>query len=175
MARPPLTTGMPFVRGSFGSVFIGVVLSTSLPSEDEEGIHRDGYAARSVWFIFIAVAVLAAFAVTIPFFPYIPKVAAAQGHALRVPVVAQQFTFLMPSHFPVGKRIIFEVTSRDVNHDFGIYDSEGALVAQVQAMPNYVNNLEVTFHHPGLYTVRCLEYCGVGHAHMEKNFTVEGH
>ena len=158
-----------------GSVFLGVVLSTSFPSEDEDGIHRHGYAARSVWFAFVALFMLAAFAVTIPFYPYIPKVTAAQDHALRVPVIAQQFTFLMPSHFPLGQRIIFEVTSRDVNHDFGIYSSEGDLIAQVQAMPNYVNYLEVTFRKPGHYTVRCLEYCGVGHARMEKEFTVGGH
>ncbi|MEO6923132.1 MAG: hypothetical protein ABI064_03075 [Acidobacteriaceae bacterium] len=158
------------------SVFIGVVISTGFPTDDEDGIHQHGYAARSVWFGFVALAMVAAFAVTIPFYPYIPKVAATQGSpAIRVPVIAQQFSFLMPSKFPVGRRIIFEVTSRDVNHDFGIYDSEGELVAQVQAMPNYVNDLEVTFHKPGNYTVRCLEYCGVGHAGMEKNFTVEGH
>ena len=158
-----------------GSVFLGVVLSTSFPTDDEEGIHRHGYAARSVWFGFVALAMLVAFAATIPFYPYIPKVTAAQGPVIRVPVIAQQFTFLMPSHFPLGQRIIFEVTSRDVNHDFGIYNSEGDLVAQVQAMPNYVNNLEVTFRKPGHYTVRCLEYCGVGHARMEKGFTVGGH
>lgn len=156
-------------------VFIGVVLSTSFPSEDEVGIHRHGYAARRIWFIFIAVFMLAAFVSTVPFFPYLPKVAAAQGPALRVPVIAQQFTFLMPSHFPLDQRIIFEVTSRDVNHDFGIYNSAGDLIAQVQAMPNYVNDLEVTFREPGRYTVRCLEYCGVGHSGMDKEFSVGGH
>lgn len=158
-----------------GSVFIGVVLSTRFPSEDQTGIHRHGYAARSVWFIFVALAMLAAFVVTIPFFPYLSKVTVAQGPVLRVPVIAQQFTFLMPSHFPLKQQIIFEVTSRDVNHDFGIYNPEGDLIAQVQAMPNYVNDLEVTFREPGRYTVRCLEYCGVGHAGMEKEFTVGGH
>jgi len=161
------------VAAQTGSVFIGVVLSTRFPIEDQTGIHRHGYAARSVWFIFVALFMLAAFAITIPFFPYISKVA-AQGPVQRVPVIAQQFTFLMPSHFPLNQRIIFEVTSRDVNHDFGIYDSEGALIAQVQAMPNYVNDLEVTFKEPGRYTVRCLEYCGIGHARMEKEFTVGG-
>jgi cytochrome c oxidase subunit 2 len=78
----------------------------------------------------------------------------------------------MPSHFPVNRRIIFEVTSRDVNHGFGVYDPQGHLIAQVQAMPDYVNYLEVTFHQPGRYTVRCLEYCGIGHAMMEKTISV---
>lgn len=157
-----------------GALFLGVVFSTKFPNEDEDGIHRHGYAARRVWFLFVALFLLAAFAVTIPFSPYISK-AAAQGRTLKVPVIAQQFTFLMPSSFPAEQRIVFEVTSRDVNHDFGIYDPNGDLIAQVQAMPNYVNNLEVTFHEAGTYTVRCLEYCGTGHPAMEKVFYVRGH
>ena len=155
-------------------VFLGVVLSTRFLTEDQTGIHRHGYAARSAWFIFVALFMLAAFVTTIPFFPYLSNVATAQGPALRVPVIAQQFTFLMPSHFPLEQRIIFEVTSRDVNHNFGIYNSKGELIAQTQAMPNYVNDLEVTFQQPGRYTVHCLEYCGIGHARMEKEFTVGG-
>ena len=157
-----------------GSAFIVVALSTRRPIEDQTEMHRRGYAVRSKWFLFITLALLASFVATLPFFPYLSKVM-AQGPALRVPVVAQQFTFIMPSHLPLKQRIIFEVTSRDVNHNFGIYNSKGELIAQTQAMPDYVNDLEVTFQKSGRYTVRCLEYCGVGHSLMEKEFTVGGY
>lgn len=154
-----------------GLLFLGVMLTSSFPSEDEDGIHQQGYAARSIWFLFVTLVMLASFIVTIPFLPYQPKVA-AKSPVQKVPVIAQQFMFLMPSHFPVQQRILFEVTSRDVNHNFGVYDPDGDLIAQIQAMPNYVNNLEITFQKPGRYTIRCLEYCGTGHSHMEKDFTV---
>lgn len=157
-----------------GSVFLAVVLSTRHPVDDQTEIHRRGYAVRWKWFLFVTLLLLAAFVATLPFFPYLPRVA-AQGPALRVPVIAQQFTFIMPSHLPSRQRIVFEVTSRDVNHNFGIYNSKGELIAQTQAMPDYVNDLEVTFPQSGRYTVRCLEYCGIGHAVMEKEFTVGGY
>ena len=36
---------------------------------------------------------------------------------------------------PAGKLVEFAVSARDVNHGFGIYDPQGRLVAQTQAMP----------------------------------------
>jgi cytochrome c oxidase subunit 2 len=40
------------------------------------------------------------------------------------------------------------------------------MVAQTQAMPGYVNKLQVRFTKPGDYEVLCLEYCGVAHHGM---------
>ncbi|HRQ32990.1 MAG TPA: hypothetical protein PLM89_07795 [Anaerolineales bacterium] len=74
---------------------------------------------------------------------------------------------------PVHKVVEFNVTSRDVNHGFAIYNSEGRLVAQTQAMPGYVNKLIFKFDEPGEYTIRCLEYCGVSHHVMLATFTVD--
>lgn len=65
-----------------------------------------------------------------------------------------------------GKPVVFEVTSADVNHGFGLYDPAGVLVAQVQAMPGYVNRLSHTFEAPGTYRVMCLEFCGLVHHNM---------
>lgn len=155
------------------SVFLVVAWSTRLPAQSQAEVQHCGYAIRGRWFMFVMLSLLATFISTIPFFPYMTAAAALQP-AERVPVTAQQFAFLMPSEFPLNRRIIFEVTSSDVTHGFGIYGPDGQLVAQTQAMPDYVNYLEVTFHRPGHYTVRCLEYCGVAHAAMQKDFTVEG-
>jgi cytochrome c oxidase subunit 2 len=90
-----------------------------------------------------------------------------------VRVVGQQYVWqLSTTHFHVGETVDFAVTSLDVNHGYGLYDPAGVLIAQVQAMPEYVNHLIVTFRLPGTYIVRCLEYCGQLHQVMEVTFTV---
>lgn len=154
-------------------VFVVVAWSTRLPEQEQAEVQHRGYVIRGRWFLGLLLCLLATFFATIPFFPYLAAAAALQP-AIKVPVIAQQFVFIMPDHFPLNRRILFEVTSRDVNHGFGIYNPEGQLIAQTQAMPDYVNYLAVTFHQPGHYTVRCLEFCGVAHAVMQKDFTVEG-
>lgn len=73
---------------------------------------------------------------------------------------------------PAGKPVRFEVTSADVNHGFGLYDAKDTMVAQVQAMPGYVNRLIHVFDAPGTYRVMCLEYCGLVHHEMTVEITV---
>ena len=153
------------------AVFLWVAVSTQQVVCPQATAQKRAYAIRGRWLAGLLVALLAAFALSLAFFPYI-SATAALAPALRVPVLAEQYSFEMPAHLPLGKPIIFEVTSRDVNHDFGIYDPAGRLLAQVQAMPDYTNYLRVVFHKPGRYTARCLEYCGIGHALMQNIFTV---
>lgn len=71
-----------------------------------------------------------------------------------------------------SKPVEFHVTSTDVNHGFGLYDPSGRMVAQVQAMPGYINVMTHTFEAPGDYRVLCLEYCGLAHHAMESVITV---
>ncbi len=73
---------------------------------------------------------------------------------------------------PHGRVVRFEVTSADVNHDFGIYDPHGEIVGQVQAMPGFTNVLVMRFDQPGSYTIRCLELCGQYHHLMVRGFEV---
>jgi cytochrome c oxidase subunit 2 len=79
----------------------------------------------------------------------------------------------LPLEVPARALVEFAVTSKDVNHGFGIYDLEGRLIAQTQAMPGYVNHLRVRFEKPGTYHVLCLEYCGVGHTVMMAEISVQ--
>lgn len=78
-----------------------------------------------------------------------------------------------PLVLPARKLVEFAVTSKDVNHGFGIYDPDGRLVAQTQAMPGYVNHLRVRFEEPGTYHVLCLEYCGAAHTIMMAEISVQ--
>lgn len=106
-------------------------------------------------------------------------------------VTAQQFSFIytpdpirsrddlensdpiLSLEIPKDSLVEFRVTSLDVNHGFGIYDPNGHIISQVQAMPEYVNKLQVHFTEPGKYQVLCLEYCGAAHQTMHSEFSVE--
>ena len=66
----------------------------------------------------------------------------------------------------VGELVEFHVTAQDVNHGFAIYKEKTRMVTQTQAMPGYVNRLQVRFTEPGDYELLCLEYCGVAHHDM---------
>lgn len=145
-----------------------VALYGSRAPVPQEVVAAKGYAIRRYWFYTIVVVAVAVFGLTIPHMPY----GSAQSPGRHYPVVAQQYSFSLPQVLPVNTPIVFDVTSRDVNHGFGIYDPKGRLIAQVQAMPDYVNHLPVTFHLRGHYTVRCLEYCGIAHAAMQGGFDV---
>jgi cytochrome c oxidase subunit 2 len=70
-----------------------------------------------------------------------------------------------------GRPVEFHVTSKDVNHGFAIYDQGLRIVAQTQAMPNYVNILRYTFPASGTYRVLCLESCGLAHHMMAAEIT----
>ncbi len=67
---------------------------------------------------------------------------------------------------PVNKTIKFIVTSSDVTHSFAIYNKSGVLLTQIQAMPQYKNELKYVFTEKGKYTILCLEYCGLAHPFM---------
>lgn len=131
-------------------------------------VSAKGYAIRRYWFAVLLAAAVAVFVYTIPHFPY----ASANTPGKHYTVVAQQYSFMLPQTLPADTPVVFDVTSRDVNHGFAIYDPNGRLVGQVQAMPDYVNHLPFAFHTRGHYTVRCLEYCGIAHAAMQGGFDV---
>lgn len=123
----------------------------------------------------LAAAAIVLFILTLRWLPYEGARANETGPpALSVAVTGAQWTWtLSRTRVQAGVPVDFAVTSRDVNHDFAIYDPQGRLVAQVQAMPGYTNHLVYEFREPGSYTIRCLEYCGLGHHTMTAPLTVE--
>lgn len=166
------------------AVFAWVVLSTRQAAEID--MHR-AYDLRRRFFYVVTVALVAALALTFPLMPY-PK--AEQRPDRVVFVVGQQFAFAISDHpitnsqqweeatyappveIPSGELVEFRVTSLDVNHGFGIYSPSGQLLAQVQAMPGYVNRLRLRLQEPGTYRALCLELCGMGHHGMRGSFVV---
>ncbi len=99
--------------------------------------------------------------------------------ALHIGVVGRQWswTFVYPNGFkvvgnltvPAGKMVILNITSLDVAHSFAI---TGLDVAK-DAIPGRYNTLWFTTPtHNSIYTIRCKELCGVGHAFMTAKMTV---
>lgn len=71
---------------------------------------------------------------------------------------------------PVGKIIVFNVTSNDVFHKFGIPYFKVA----IDAIPGKANMIWIRPISEGVYTIQCYELCGVGHALMKGKIIVEG-
>jgi cytochrome c oxidase subunit II len=78
----------------------------------------------------------------------------------------QARTMAAPVEVPAGSLVELRVTSFDVNHSAGLFDPDGVLIAQVQAMPGYANRLRLRLDRPGTYELLCLELCGLGHGRM---------
>jgi cytochrome c oxidase subunit II len=90
---------------------------------------------------------------------------------MTVNVTAQQFffSFTYPNNksstvlvVPVGEEIVLNVTSRDVNHQFGIPDFR----VKTDAIPGRYNVVWIQPNTVANYTIQCFELCGVGHATM---------
>lgn len=168
-----LAVGLIFIALTFAviAVLLAVARHAHGPALSYAEVSKPGYALRRIWLWVVLAAATAAVVASLFALPY--PTAARTRHAVKVHVIGLQYAWLLSTtHFHVGETVDFAVTSRDVNHGYGLYDPTGELMAQVQAMPGYVNDLIVTFHVPGTYVVRCLEYCGQLHYAMEFTFTV---
>lgn len=102
-----------------------------------------------------------------------PHVMASDNEVVQVNATAEQFSWEIDTQkIPIGKKIVFNLHTKDVNHGFGVFNLSGRLLFQMQAMPGYINKVSYIFEKPGLYKVRCMELCGVGHHDMNDEFEV---
>jgi len=142
-----------------------------------------GYAAVYRVRRYYAVALVAGLAVllffTLPRIPYASSAEASPTRRIEAIGWMWAWDFRIDGEsvgprveLPARELVEFAVSSKDVNHGFGIYDTRGRLIAQTQAMPGYVNGLRVRFPEPGSYYVLCLEYCGLGHTAMMAEISV---
>ncbi len=175
MPRPHVVLFVLVALGAVWTAGWAIVIahagSSVVPLEELE--HSENHVRLWLLAGLFAVAVVLFF-LTLRWLPYESARDTELGApALTVSVSGAQWAWtLSQNRVREGVPIDFAVTSRDVNHDFAIYDPEGRLVAQVQAMPGYTNHLVYEFHEPGSYTIRCLEYCGLGHHTMTASLAV---
>ncbi len=153
------------------SAFIFVALK-SAHKEDYARVQPNAYRLRRILFGVIVVGGIFATIGTTRSLPYdVQHNRNAQQAAINVEG-KQWYWGLSQDSVAKDTEVTFNVSSGDVNHGFGIYDSDLRLLAQTQAMPGYTNKLVHTFDRPGNYQLMCLEYCGLVHHGMIANFTV---
>jgi cytochrome c oxidase subunit II len=173
-----------FVMGALISAvaFIALVYSTRHPEE------KDSHALAKYekhWVVLIGIIFVAFSVSTLSYLPY-PYAHPYIKPTMTVYVQAQQFAWCLspvPTNgstttckanyvIPLGATVLFNVSSIDVTHGFGVYDAQGAILFQVQVMPGFFNSIMYQFTTAGTYYIRCLEFCGYGHYTMVSDFTV---
>ncbi|WP_223636305.1 cytochrome c oxidase subunit II [Planococcus sp. 4-30] len=91
-----------------------------------------------------------------------PGVTQLDEDTYQATIVAMAFGYQAPDlRVPVGKEIIFKVTSTDVVHSLTIDDTK----VNMMVVPGRITTKSYTFEKPGTYLILCNEYCGTGH-HM---------
>jgi cytochrome c oxidase subunit 2 len=152
-----------------GSAISLVVWRSTLSPEPDTDVR--GWSKReTTWLLVVIIGLFALLLATIFYVPY-GESAGSNKQVVRVTGV--QFAWAVsPTEVKVGVPVEFLLTTRDVNHGFGIYDPDGALVTQAQVIPGQTQKLVWTFEQPGTYEVLCLEFCGAKHHEMISTFEV---
>jgi len=149
--------------GLLGGVFWMVARRASQPRETSSELATRA-RTRGAWIL--GTAALPITFLSLGYAPFMTE-AAVPSATTRIDVVGHQWYWeLSRTQVPVGELVVFRVTSADVNHGFALYDDQLRLIAQTQAMPDYINGLQVKLDRPGTYRILCLEYCGLVHHGM---------
>jgi cytochrome c oxidase subunit 2 len=149
------------------AVFLWVVASAGRSGGDATAVARSAVRWRDrLFWVVIAAGVLLSVA-TLWDWPIAGHAATAPKPDVVIRAVGHQWRWeLDQDTVRAGQLVEFRLTASDVNHGFAIYRDKTRMVAQAQAMPGYVNKLQVRFTEPGDYEVLCLEYCGLAHHGM---------
>jgi cytochrome c oxidase subunit II len=152
-------------------ISIGVVVAVAAstisrgPMDEKKAAHRE----RN-WLVIVIILLVVLLFGTIFFIPY-GKTAPKNSQVVNV--TAFQFGWLLSRQtVKANVPVEFVLRSKDVAHDFAVYDSKGVYQFQVGIVPKYTQKLVRTFKKPGRYDILCLEYCGLEHDQMKASFEV---
>lgn len=154
------------LMGLLLAVFVFVWSQSSVREEDFTPLQKRAYRLRARLFWALVLTLGPAMLYNLVDLPYAAADARERDAQVIDAVGHQWYWQLSRNEVRAGEPVLFRVTSADVNHGFGVYDTELRLVAQTQAMPGYTNVLRHTFAQPGKYRVLCMEYCGLVHHNM---------
>lgn len=168
-----LFVGFAILAAAWTAIWAWVLVSARHPVPQAQVETKTAMLRRRLFYVASAL-VFIIFAASVPWFPYSFIRSQVLGRPqITVDVLAQQWAWTFSrDKVPAGVPIEFDVTAGDVNHGFGLYDPQGHMLAQTQAMPGYTNHLIFIFREPGIYDVRCLELCGTPHFLMSSQITV---
>lgn len=168
-----------FTAGVLISLF-ALYRSTKHPDDSK----RNSWPKHERYYALIVLIVLLIFATsTLGLLPY-PYAHTNISPTMIVNVEAYRFQFCIAQSpnwgtqcqadlaIPVGSVVLFNVTSLDTTHGFGIYSPGGQIIDQVQVMPGFYNSIIYQFNGTGTYYIRCLEFCGWGHFGMVSQLNV---
>jgi len=152
------------------AAFIFVIKNSAQREEDYGGIVTRGYKIRRWWILALCVLGLTVTYVSLTPFPL--TVIAGDNPKVINATAGQWYWTLDDNTAVVGEPVQFHVSTADVNHGFALYNPDEKIIGQTQAMPGYVNKLNVTFTQPGVHKILCLEYCGLAHHAMVAEINV---
>ena len=149
------------------AIFLWVAARASSSSEDAGAAAATAMQWRARMFWIAIVAGVAIALATLWHWPLAGHARAAPAPDAVIRATGYQWRWeLDRDTVQAGQLVEFQITSADVNHGFAIYRDKTHILAQAQAMPGYVNKLQMRFSEPGEYEVLCLEYCGLAHHAM---------
>jgi cytochrome c oxidase subunit 2 len=85
------------------------------------------------------------------------------------PVPGRRITTANELHLPVGQPVRLRLRSNDVIHSFWVPNLHG----KMDLIPGRENNLLLRPERIGVFRGQCAEFCGLQHAHMALDVTVE--
>ena len=155
------------VLSSLLSLAFFIVIKNAGKPTDFAEVSQAGYKIRNRLFAALLVGGVVVTGLTLPraFIPTLAWDGSARTQTIRADGY-QWYWELDNDEVFVDVPVEFLVSSEDVTHGFGVYDEDLRLLGQTQAMPGYVNRLNITFTEPGTYQILCLEYCGLAHHDM---------
>ena len=155
------------LMGIVAALFLWVAAGASRAGGDATGMAASAQGWRNGVFWLVILAGVAISFGTLWDWPIAGHATAAAKPDTVIRATGHQWRWTLDKDtVKAGQLVEFEVTATDVNHGFAIYKDKSHVVAQAQAMPGYVNKLQVRFTEPGDYEVLCLEYCGLAHHGM---------
>ena len=152
--------------------FLFIAKNASVSNAEYAPIQNNAYRWRSKLFILILLIIVPVIGYTLTQMPYSSMRESPQATKSVHAVGYQWYWEISDLTAKVDEPVLYQVTSADVNHGFGVYDADLNVIAQTQAMPGYTNKLLVVFPRPGKYRILCLEYCGLAHHAMISESTV---
>ena len=155
------------------ATFAFVAVNAGKQTVEYPAVQDKSFSLRAKVFWTLIVAGVLITVITTLDLPY----AATRGNvpegAVTIDVEGRQWLWLLSdAEINVGDTVVFNVSASDVNHGLGIYDPDMNMIGQTQAMPGYVNSLQVSFDRPGTYSLLCMEYCGLSHHVMLSQITI---
>lgn len=132
----------------------------------------EGYWLTAVFVIFVTINLA-----SLKFMPIIATARAATGGVpvQEVQLTATSWSYEMSSReVESGKPVRFSGRAKDTQHGFAVYHPDGRMLFTMLMMPGVAKPTTVvhTFSDPGIYKIRCLEYCGIAHHGMKDELIV---